>query len=48
MSFSLEAPTLVPKSFPSLNKRIVGTPLTEYLVGSLAVSYTHLRAHETV
>ena len=33
MSFSLEAPTFVPKSFPSLNKRIVGTPLTEYFVG---------------
>ena len=35
MSFSLVAPTFVPKSFPSLNNKTVGTPLTEYLVGSL-------------
>ena len=32
ISFSLEAPTFVPKSFPLLNKRIVGTPLTECFV----------------
>ena len=34
ISFSLEAPTLVPKSLPSLNNKIVGTPRTEYFVGS--------------
>ena len=34
ISFSDVAPTFVPKSLLPLNKRTVGTPLTEYLVGS--------------
>ena len=37
ISFSLEAPAFVPKSFPPLNNKTVGTPLTEYFVGSLGI-----------